>query len=164
MTSVAIHLGCDPIIFVGMDFSAENGKKYAHLEAPEVNEMQADWAMSVRMIQELASQHPDRKFLNATEGGTPFCTPINLQNIPCTQEWDLKKMVHEAIQSLPVCTPNLKRWEEWDQQGEIVHEKLLDPLWKIWGPPIAQMAAENGEMIDLHKEVFFQQILQAHHG
>lgn len=156
LTSVAVVLGCDPIIFVGMDFAAENGKKYAFLEAPEVKETQTDWVMSVRWIEELAQQHPERRFLNATEGGAPFCIPETLESVlaQCTREWNLKKMVHEAIQSLPARAPNEARWEEWDRQGEIVHEKLLEPLWKIWGPIFEHS----------HQEIFFQQVLQDHNG
>lgn len=166
MTSAAVHFGCDPLILIGMDFAAENGEKYAYLQAPAIHEVQTDWEMSVRFIEELAKKHPERRFLNATEGGTPFCIQETLENVldQCAQERDLKKMVHEAIQSLNLYSPSEERWQEWDRQGEIVEEKLLEPLWKIWGPPIAQMAKENGQDLDLHQKIFFQRILQGHYG
>ncbi|MBS0625046.1 MAG: DUF115 domain-containing protein [Verrucomicrobia bacterium] len=86
LTSLALHFGCDPIIFVGMDFCYENEKKYALLEHESEREMlveavsssgmkvmtQRDWLMAAKWISDLATKRWDRTFINATEGGLGF--------------------------------------------------------------------------------------------
>jgi len=175
LTAAAVLFGCNPVIFVGMDLCYRKGKKYAHLESsiPEGliqsldrNGMavwtQRDWLMAARWTVQIAEQNPDRLFIDATEGGLGFGSPIlsdSLLNAIADHlkaERDLRGEVHAAIQSLPFDFPS-GRWDEWDESlrsckklcetlssfasfecekllGEIAYHKLLNPLWEVWRP------------------------------
>jgi hypothetical protein len=173
LTAVALHLGCDPIIFVGMDLCYTHNRKYAEIETVlpdglvQVGDVltQRDWLMAAKWTE--AKNGP---FINATEGGILSLPKADLESLlsQLQARGDLRKKVHEAIQKLPVVFPQ-DRWTEWDEsllrcphEEEIVHQKLLDPLWQIWKPIFER---EIGQDIELHKTLFFQQVLEEHiHG
>ncbi len=82
--AIATSLGCNPIIFVGMDLSARPGEIYApgvkatkneeklmltHGENAEVFYSKQDWLMARTWLEKFAKMHPQIRFLNATEGG-----------------------------------------------------------------------------------------------
>lgn len=176
-TAIALHLGCSPIIFVGMDFCYVQNRKYAQIHADlpkglvQAGEYltQRDWLMAAKWTEAL---YPHRRdFVNATEGGLLQLPAATLETVlgRCTAEWDLRKRVHEAIQKLPLKKP-LLRWKQWDAslrrlkkgtehpEQEIVYQKLLEPLWQIWKPLFER---EMGK-IELHQMLFFQQVLEEH--
>ncbi len=177
LTAIAVHMGCSPIIFVGMDLCYLHQKKYAQMDAhlPDglvrVGDVltQRDWLMAAKWTEELAKGHV---FLNATEGGILSLPSVKLETAlaACTTEWDLRKWVHEAIQNLPL-KKGTKRWKEWDaslrrlQKGkehfeaEIVYQKLLFPLWQIWQPIFER---EVRQELKLHQVLFFQRVLEEH--
>lgn len=84
--SLAYHLGCSPIIFVGMDFAATNAHTYAEgvegggTQARErilnkqgdVVHAQLDWILAAEWLEKFAQQHSDSTWINATEGGLGF--------------------------------------------------------------------------------------------
>ncbi len=179
LTAVAVHMGCSPIIFVGMDLCYEKGRKYAQIQAdlPEgliafENKMtQRDWLMGARWTEDLAK---GRSFLNATEGGILRLPQAKLSEIltACSQEWDLRSLVHLAIQKQPLHS-NRDRWAAWDVslrncknfienlEGEVVYQKLLFPLWQIWRPIFEREAAvDPRQKMEVHQKVFFQTILE----
>jgi hypothetical protein len=160
LTAFAVLLGCNPIIFVGMDLCQEN------------RETQKDWLMAKVWTEQFAKKHSDREWINATEGGLGFGEAMvakKLEEVVVTQEWNLRQKVDQAIQKLPLHNPDQKRFEEWDlsmQQcahgadldNEIVYEKLLIPLWQVWEP----LFAELGGDLKLHRTLFFQQVIMEH--
>lgn len=174
LTAVAMHMGCSPIFFVGMDLCYKQGRKYAKIEAdlPEgliqVGDTvtQKDWWMAAQWIEEKAK---GRQFIDASEGILNL-PKMRLETVleKCFCEWDLRRAVHEAIQKLPLVKKN--RWGEWDAslrrcqktleqlEREIVYEKLLKPLWNIWRPIFEREAGE----LKLHQKLFFQKVLEEH--
>ena len=201
LTAFAVFLGCNPIVLVGMDLCYENERKYARIEAqPPEGLVQAldargepvwtqrDWLMAARWTEEFAARHPETRFINATEGGLGFSSPVDsltlssilgtLQEAP-----DLRKRVFEAIEAAP--SIDSCRWDEWKAslvrcqkvlkkydpekiEGEIAFRKLLEPLWQIWKPVFEReleldrqpLAAE--EKIKLNQALFFEQVLEEH--
>jgi hypothetical protein len=101
---IARSMGCDPIIFVGMDLAYTDMKSYAEgvipdakvtkkelLEAPgfgnkaivrtDINGKPVHtlwkWVAEAQWIGDYAQKHPDVTFVNATEGGIGFPEVIN---------------------------------------------------------------------------------------
>lgn len=60
LTAIALHFGCDPIIFVGMDFCYTDSRKYAQIEAEKPHGLvrvgnvltQRDWLMAAKWTEE----------------------------------------------------------------------------------------------------------------
>ncbi|MFS8563604.1 MAG: DUF115 domain-containing protein [Rhabdochlamydiaceae bacterium] len=81
--ALAYQLGCNPIIFVGMDFAASQEHTYAAgvqgggtaqrkavtSKQGEVLFAQIDWILAAEWVENFARQHPDTTWINATEGG-----------------------------------------------------------------------------------------------
>lgn len=171
LTAVAVHFGCDPIVFVGMDLCYQEDRKYANMEAdlPEgliqVDGVwtQKDWLMAAKWTEELGR---GRNFFNATGRGILRLPPIQLEG--WEEKGDLRKKVREAIERFPLV--ETKRGEEWEvslrrcqseiSEEEIVYQKLLLPLWQIWGPLFEREFPEQN--MDIHQRLFFQQVLAEH--
>lgn len=156
LTAIAIHFGCSPIYFVGMDFCYAQDRKYAEVEVQELNGVrvgdfltQRDWVMAASWM--------EGKGINATEGGMLGGPQESLANAlkQCTKEWNLREMVWTAIQNIPlrtICNEPLKE--------DVIHEKLLMPLWHIWKPLLEREA--KGQNLELHQSLFFQRIREEH--
>ncbi|MDE3055919.1 MAG: DUF115 domain-containing protein [Verrucomicrobiota bacterium] len=177
LTRIAWMMGCNPIILVGAELCYEEGKKYPHQcddsSSQEKIVTQEDWLMARHWFEEFALQHPERRWIDAREGGLPLrgFEEIPLKKLTFPHRAQLQKEVHEKIHSLPRFSPPPQRWEEWlqslrrvqkkiaqgeeDLANEIVHKKLLDPLWQTWHPFITR---EMGEK----KLPFFQHVIQEH--
>lgn len=200
MTALAVHWGCDPIVFVGMDYCYSGKKKYAQgtdVEAAGLIEAldsrgngvltQRDWLMAIQWMEEMAKKHPQRRFLNATEGGMGFLTPAKLEGLGLKEIPDLEKRVAAAIQKGPIRALE-GRWAEWEQslnrcrefceqklhrvendlEGEIVYKQLLLPLWNIWRPVFERQLdldprkIAHQEKLRLNEILFYQQVVQEH--
>lgn len=83
-SAVAQAMGCNPIIFVGMDLAAEGKQIYAAGAVPTEQETKLievkneegisfyskrDWMMARSWLENLAKKHSETQFFNATEGG-----------------------------------------------------------------------------------------------
>ncbi len=105
-THLAMHLGCNPIIYVGVDLASTTMRRYAagvfddpkrtkeelHLgdmtweggfEATDIHGekiyTQWNWKLESEWLSQYAKAHPDTTFINATEGGIGF---KDVPNIP----------------------------------------------------------------------------------
>ena len=139
--------------------------------------------MAQRWMGELAKNNVHQKFINATEGGMGFSSPIEemrLDQIDWGREKGLDSRVYQAIQSLPLLSFCEERWELWEkslercsfncQKGfieeEIVYEKFLAPLWNLWRPIFERELdcdphlLSREEKLTLHQFLFFQQAIQ----
>lgn len=207
MASLACFLGCSPIIFVGMDLCYQEGRKYAQIEGPSSEGLvstetadgqrvwtQKDWLMAARWMEDLAERHPETVWINATEGGLGFASPIVSKPLASVLREDLRhvfpleELVSSALQAAPVCTDLRLGWERWKQsllrcqricqdvsafdlsllEDELVYQKLLTILWQIWKPVFERELELDpqplplGKKIELHKILFFQQVIQEH--
>ena len=149
LASAAFHLGCNPIVFVGMDFCYETGDKYARTDAPLPEGLisaegrggslvwtQRDWAMAARWMEDFAEAHPRTEFIDATEGGLGFKAPIASASLTETMKTfssskDLRGLTHAAVQSLSWRSPS-EKWREWEESlqrsGKILAAFELEPL------------------------------------
>lgn len=122
LTSMAILMGCRPIVFVGMDLAFAGGKSYAEgsglPQKPHddslicVKDMhgkdvltQRDWLMSAEWVGEVAKREKGR-FINCTEGGLGFgqeVPNVSLQNtLPnFRSQQDLDALIHQVLQQSP---------------------------------------------------------------
>ncbi len=186
LTSLALFLGCNPILLAGMDLCYGGEQKYAHLDASfgsgliqvGSNWTQRDWLMAARWTEELAAKHPETQFLHVTEGS--ICNlkldPKAIERLPRLKQ-DLRKQVHEAIQEIPLM--DASRLEEWEgslyrcklnadsfehDEEEIVYQLLLKPLWEIWKPLFERelIYDTRQDKMELNQFLFFQQVLQDH--
>lgn len=130
LTAVAQRMGCNPIVFVGMDFCYTEDKKYSGGDfSPQENLVSAfdhtgkavwtqrDWLMAARWMEQFAAHHSSTRFINATEGGLGFKEPILSDSLEKTIESfslqnELRNQVHAAVQSLPLHSSST-RSEEW---------------------------------------------------
>ncbi len=200
LTALAVQWGCNPIVFVGMDYCYSGKKKYAQGSSVAIDGLvetknrfgetvwtQRDWLMAVEWTEKFAEKHPDRQFLNATEGGLEFLTEARLQDL----DWkgiSVQEKVEEAMRRAPAQKAP-SRWAEWEQslkrcallceanvhnltldgfEEEVVFNLLLSPLWQIWKPVFERQLELDLQKMDLAEKVrlnellFYQQVVQEH--
>jgi hypothetical protein len=125
--SYAFAMGCNPIILVGADLAFTGGRRYANgVEAEEElkrdpraleerllrkdvngNEVETlmKWVMEADCLSSFAKRHPERTFLNATDGGLGFS---HIPSLPLEEalsdkpEIDLSSLIHQQVQSTPL--------------------------------------------------------------
>ena len=152
--AVALELGCNPIILVGMDYCYLAGQKYAWKQGggdrplvTSVNalgekvETQSDWLMAVHWMEEISAAHPEVTFINATAGGMKIeglfqtgelLTPP--ENPGVNAKWQ------QVIQQAPVIKLSKDRMESWMKSLAACRWNLLE---EEWNPPlIGDMARE----------------------
>ena len=182
-TQIAIWMGCNPIIWTGMDCCYPDNQKYAQPSANkasiEINHRmtQRDFFLSARFFEEIAQSNPNIEFINTSLQGFPFKPPIETRpfcSIPSIleKEFDLEGLLHHAIQMSPSICFDTSKEAAWmasverclnhcgnsDLSDEIVYEFYLKPLWQIWQPIFAR--ATSGQDIEIHRMLFFQKVLQ----
>lgn len=128
LMEIAQKMGCDPIIFVGMDLAYTDMKSYAPGVIPNEKVNKSDilkehafdkvafqkpdihgkpvytlwkWVAEAEYIGEFATKNPKTTFINATEGGIGFPGIPNriLKNIKFLKQSDYKKRVQKSLQS-----------------------------------------------------------------
>lgn len=82
--AVALHLGCDPIILTGMDFSSRGSDVYASKIRGEEHKVKegssytkADWSMSIEWIRAFAALHKEQRWINTSE----ICTLDGIEHL-----------------------------------------------------------------------------------
>jgi hypothetical protein len=143
--SIALQLGANPIIFVGADLANTGNKKYAQgvVDKVEVNienprfegnwwlggvdkediygkpiHTQWKWVIESNWISNLAKNHPEVKFINATEGGIGFEGVENLSLKETAKQYlsknlDVNGLIHQSIALSPkIDLPSERVFEE----------------------------------------------------
>ena len=150
MAQIALTLGCNPIISVGMDYELRGEKKYA-FDKKTVESPPSDWIEAVLWIQNLASRNPKTKFFK-TLGGVEYLPEIDLA------ELKNGKPIQEHLPQTPMYEPlSLASWKKRFQEGkEIITQELYEPLWRLWRPVFAREF--HPDQMELHKKLFFEQV------
>lgn len=132
--AIADHLGCNPIIFDGLDLAYTENRRYAAgVEAgSEKNDEYSQpvdrlwqkkdrqgkkivsairWVMESAALSKLARRRKKKRWINGTQGGIGI-SGIDVQPLKETifeREWDLRALVHSAIHrsSMPVDTKKI---------------------------------------------------------
>ena len=159
MVALALHFGCNPIVCVGMDYCYQEGRRYAFSSKTE-EISQPDWELAVHWMHGVAYQNPKTTFINATEGGVPYFELKKLSSLHFEKIPHLQEKVELAISKLPKTIASFSSWEEHlRSQSDVVSQKLLFPLWRIWEPLFKKEGFSN---MELHQHLFFQRIIQEH--
>ncbi|MBI3211937.1 MAG: motility associated factor glycosyltransferase family protein [Simkania negevensis] len=155
-THIAYTLGCDPVIFVGMDFCVAADEKYiAGVEQKEEEEKEkrkdqilcvdlfgkqvfsrSDFLMGKSWIEQFAQKDKEREFLNATEGGLKMegIKDLSFQEVleeKLSTSWDLKGMTHSHLAELPSLAFSRKKIENELAKIEKSIKKSLSILEEI---------------------------------
>lgn len=186
-TAIALHLGCNPIVFVGMDLSASDHRLYA----PGVDEKKEDqnlilvhdsrgnpfysrrdWVMSAEWTEQFAHTHSSTLFINATEGGVGFkgIEEIPLKEVASlhlTSSYDLDGKVHADLQMIEKI--KLSR-EEVPKQWQLIDASLVRcqekcrALLHLMEMAYPQAPFDKGEYIinefDLEEELIYTHFLR----
>lgn len=126
----AHFLGCDPIIFNGLDLAYTQGKRYASGvgcdDTAQTAYSAADrlltkkdrkgrpiqsavrWVMEASSLSSFIKKHPETRFFNATQGGLPFpgAPDLPLSSLP-TESHDLRGLIHQALIPMPADTASI---------------------------------------------------------
>lgn len=146
LTAVALLMGCDPIVLVGMDLCYEGTSKYAYTHNATVARglievkteegkkvlTQQDWLMARLWFEDLATRNPDRQFIDAREGGLEFRPPIQcarLDSLVFEERKGLQSQVHQAIQELPLMEGEEERWPQWEESLQKCKELATSSLF-----------------------------------
>lgn len=180
--AMAAHLGCNPIILVGMDYCYRGKQKYAgqtknSSEVPLIAaidakgnpvETQRDWLMAIRWMEEFAAAHPDISFINATADGMGIGKPFSakpLEEIEKGASLVLAKW-NEAMLSAPLVELDKARLAKWKEslkrckkhpEAEIASELLLEPLWQIWAPMFERELMNDPQPLPMAEKLKIQQ-------
>jgi hypothetical protein len=179
--AIAAHLGCTPIIFVGMDFSCGPNAIYASEIPGEENQAslielekgklysKKDWMMSAEWMGELAKKYPDTQWINATAQGLDI--PGMARESFAEQaalhlelERDVTAAIHSLIAEAPCATVTV-------EQVAVVKEKLIESfqaclslcngMLKVWERHHPKSPLEIGEYAALEHDLN-QQLCYVH--
>lgn len=148
--SMAIELGCNPILLIGMDYCYRGKQKYAGKQAQSDTSSliksvdssgrevftQADWLMAIRWVEEIAAAHPEIAFYNASSEGMRIgapVTPLSLTTFT-SAESNIAERWKTAMQKAPwieVKKDRLNLWKESlmrckSKESESIHDSPLE--------------------------------------
>ncbi|MBS0619908.1 MAG: DUF115 domain-containing protein [Verrucomicrobia bacterium] len=159
--AIAFHLGCNPIVFVGTDFSCGEGI-YAGKIAGEENRdalvptgggrfSKMDWLLSAEWMGGLAHAHPEVEWINASDGTLPGIECKELADIPFETHYDLAALLHGAIQNAPLCE-SVTGIETLRASAQKCLE-LCDQKLSLWEKAYPHSPKEKGEYALLEVEM-----------
>ena len=176
-TSLAVHLGCDPIIFVGMDFSCGPNEIYASKIAGNENRealielekdklySKRDWLMSAEWIASFAKKNQGIHWINATTGGIdlPGIERRELSEVVETTlgvDFDMLGIVHSLVSEAATSQVTSEKVDNVRKRVKESFEKCLeicDGLLKVWEKHYPNSPLEKGEYaildIELEQEI-----------
>lgn len=166
MTECARQMGCNPIIFIGLDLSLPNNVHYAKgVSQPE--EMPDDlvqtqdiygnptvsrwmWLKESLWLSEFAKKYPDIRCINATEGGIGFA---GVPNIPFSEVIASLKSAYDIPSLFP-----LKKLPVTPSEISSLLSELFESLQRI--DLILDGLRTSYETIDLRGEIKFSEGLE----
>lgn len=154
MTTIALEMGCNPIIYVGLDLSFKGEQTYAEYEGDKTplnkytdlaqsldiygNKITTRWMWLKERtyIYNLAQSFPHIKFYNATEGGMVHLNPIPLHQLlhqlkPIKLNFDFKPLnisLQQIIDKVLIMKESLKDLKEILLRISRA-EDPTDPIW-----------------------------------
>jgi hypothetical protein len=175
-TAVAVHLGCDPIIFLGLDLSyseeiyaegvsekSVHGGVVAVVNREEGEKKlfsKRDWILSAEWLGEFAAEHPQCTFFNAGKG-----LPIPGVETVCFEELCVQNAAHRLAvvqqgEILTLTKEQLQRKVEKILNGLLHIDALCDQLLLICERLHPQMPFENGKYILLEMDLEAEEVYQ----
>ncbi len=132
MAKIALYLGCNPIICVGVDLLDDK----------------PDFALSSSFIEELGCRSGSLKDLNqeydmqgivhsiVESGRKPGVAKEKLAEVLKTIRWSLETVAHAAQQVITAPNSGLEALYQIEIEGEVAYQKLLHSIWEIWKYPL----------------------------
>lgn len=138
LVAIAHAMGCNPIVFVGMDFVEESGKSYAGgIQREEIGSLvkvsgqedvwtRRDWIQAADWLSSWIKKYPDRRWINTSFQGLEIqgVEKKALKDLSFPKQKDLKSFVFNNVQD----TNKLVKNEEWFVQKK---EQLLSSFVKV---------------------------------
>ncbi len=188
----AYLLGCNPIIFVGVDLAYTGMKRYADgimtqnaldLSALKNDKRATDrlvrrkdrqgntiytlvkWVMESECLSAYAKAHPDRTFLNATEGGIgfseiPYAPLEKIIERYCTCTWDLRAKIHVDTQVLQMRTLSEARIDSLYEQLRLSLRRSLNLCEEIIDELSHPTAKKIVLELDFQEETAYKPLLE----
>lgn len=140
---IAFAMGCNPIIFVGMDLSYTDNKAYSpgvvSQNALSISELEASgtirkdiygkevhtewkWISEAKWIGDFAEAHPEITLFNATEGGMGF---------PGVQNLTLKEVVEEHLLKPQPIKSQLEPLLQSNSLSRITRKQIVDSFQEL---------------------------------
>lgn len=172
-TSLALHLGCSAVIFVGMDFSCGPDAIYASQISGDENRdalielekdklySKRDWLMSAEWTGASVRKNPQVQWINASSGG------IDLPNVErralsevaetlLTQQLDVEGKIHSLIFEAEKTHVTFEKVIDVRKKIKESFEKslsLCEAMLKIWEKHFPNSPLEKGEYALLDHEL-----------
>lgn len=173
LASLACHLGCNPIILVGVDLAQTKDKAYAgNLERPEEGELihvegdlytRRDWLFAADWLHEFTEKHPEVEWINGSEGlAIKGFEKKAIQDLSFEMQEDLSGRVHAAIQTARVGANTLPP-EELKASFERVSDQcisMLQLLEKIFPTPPEKSGEYALLLAEIEKEMAYEHFLK----
>lgn len=180
-TAIAAHLGCSPIIFVGMDFSCGPDVIYASDIAGEENRNELieiekgalyskrDWLMSAEWIASYARERESVEWINASSkgislGGIPKRDLQEVAKTSLTNQRDMQGMMHALWADAAVSHVTFEKVADVRRRVKESFEKsleLCDGLLKVFEKYYPHSPLEKGEYAVLELELE-QEVCHSH--
>lgn len=182
--AIAVHLGCDPIICVGMDFSCGPDVIYASEIPGEKNRQELielekgvlyskkDWLASAEWMGEFAKKHPEHRWINASEGGIDLTgfEKLSLEELRsevlknCS---DIGALSQVGIGNAPISAVSIEKVGQVQEKVAASFGQcgqLCDQLLKIWEKHFPGSPLEKGEYValdvELEQEICYRYVLE----
>ncbi len=173
ITAIAAKMGCDPIIFHGMDLADEKDQIEVVDKWGKKTKSRQDLIMSASFLSELILQYPDRTWIDATPQGLTIqgakkqslksiqlpeivLKPIQFEK-RIADATHVKTRVEKSIQECQkLCLENSKA-SLYELECELFYQYHLKPLWQLWRPVLFREGDEK-----LQAMLFYKRVLKAY--
>jgi uncharacterized Rossmann fold enzyme len=173
-TALALRMGCNPIIYAGMDLSTTKTQHYApgvKAECPRETLVSVknqkgeqlysryDWMLAAEWIEKTAQANPQVRFINATEGGLGFKgieeKKLSEIDLPARSDFNLG-----ALQPLMGGQQILSQIEDSILRCLDLIQNTLKEIEKMF--PFSPLESGAIALLEhqLHEELFYQKFLQ----
>ena len=164
--AVTLHLGCDPIILTGMDFSSSGSQIYAsgidgqeHKVDAESHYTKADWSMSAEWIALSAAAHPTRTWINtSTKSTLQGIEHLPLEAVAARhlqKSYDIDGYLHQLLIQSASAAAGVKTSAIVDElkQSFTSTLQLCDQLLALWQKHFPASPLENPEYTLLESQL-----------
>ena len=173
MTAIAMHMGCNPIIFCGLDLADDRDAIEVEDKWGKKVRSRQDLIMSAEWLSELVAQNVDRTWIDASPQGLAIrgAKQQTLESIQLDEcdfvpiqfdqrsfdAKDVKKQIKDSIETCQkLCLENSKA-SLYELECERFYQYHLKPLWQLWKPVLFKEGEEG-----LQAMLFYKRILAAY--
>lgn len=186
-TALACAMGCDPIIFVGLDLASPTSDCYApgvrtqalddaliatKDEKGHTLYSRSDWLMAKEWVETFIIEHPAHTFINTSQEGLALHGSIYLPLMDAVEKYlghsfNVKAMLNKELELLPkmgikkeAIDSALKELEEGLEKVDAKCDAMLEQFSLVYPDPPFEKGAYILLEVELEEETVFQKILQ----